>query len=80
MHKIRLFFDTAAVYGIKAYRLFISPFITPIFGASCRYNPTCSEYSITAIQRYGILKGGLLSAKRVLRCHPFHAGGNDPVP
>ena len=76
MHKIRLFFDWITIYLIKTYRLFISPF----FGATCRYTPTCSEYSITAIQRYGIFKGGLLSAKRILSCNPFHAGGNDPVP
>ncbi len=76
MHKIRLFFDWVIISLIYVYKLLISP----LFGATCRYNPTCSEYSIIAIKRYGIFKGGLLSAKRILRCHPFHAGGNDPVP
>jgi putative membrane protein insertion efficiency factor len=76
MHKIRLFFDWVIISLIQIYKLLISP----LFGATCRYNPTCSEYSIIAVKRYGVFKGGLLSAKRILRCHPFHAGGNDPVP
>lgn len=76
MHKIRVIFDRITIFLIKGYRYLISP----MFGASCRFTPTCSEYSITAIDRYGIFKGGLLSAKRILKCHPFHAGGHDPVP
>jgi putative membrane protein insertion efficiency factor len=76
MYKIRLFVDNIMVYTIKMYQLLISP----LFGATCRFTPTCSEYSITAIRKYGIFKGGLLSTKRILKCHPFHPGGNDPVP
>lgn len=68
--------DIVTIHIIKLYRIFISP----LFGATCRFNPTCSEYSIVAINRYGIFKGGFLSAKRILKCHPFHAGGDDPVP
>jgi putative membrane protein insertion efficiency factor len=61
---------------IKGYRAFISPLFPP----SCRFNPTCSQYGIEAIARFGALKGGYLSIKRILRCHPFHEGGYDPVP
>ena len=61
---------------IRGYQLFISPLLP----AACRYNPTCSAYAITAITRFGALKGGWLAAKRILRCHPFVEGGEDPVP
>ncbi|MEN6382926.1 MAG: membrane protein insertion efficiency factor YidD, partial [Rectinema sp.] len=47
---------------------------------SCRFYPTCSHYSIEAIEKYGLLKGGWFTLKRLSRCHPFHAGGYDPVP
>lgn len=47
---------------------------------SCRFYPTCSSYSIEAIEKYGVIKGGWLATKRICRCHPFHAGGYDPVP
>lgn len=61
---------------IRAYQMVISP----ILPASCRYFPTCSAYGIEAIEKYGALKGGWLTLKRIGRCHPFHAGGYDPVP
>lgn len=61
---------------IKGYRLLISPLFPP----SCRFNPTCSQYGMEAIARFGAFKGGYLTIKRILRCHPFHAGGYDPVP
>ena len=61
---------------IRFYQLAISPLLPP----SCRYVPTCSEYAIIAIQRYGALKGSFLAIKRIGRCHPFHEGGYDPVP
>lgn len=54
--------------------------ISPLFGARCIYTPTCSEYARQAIQKYGACKGMFLAVKRVLRCHPFHTGGYDPVP
>jgi uncharacterized protein len=76
IQKIRFIADIFAIYTIKLYRTVISP----LLGPTCRFNPTCSEYSIIAIDRYGIFKGGLLSVKRLLKCHPFHAGGDDPVP
>jgi putative membrane protein insertion efficiency factor len=61
---------------ITIYRTVISPLFPP----SCRFIPTCSEYALTAVQRYGFLKGGWMSIKRISRCHPWHPGGYDPVP
>ncbi|MDF2572086.1 MAG: yidD [Sporomusa sp.] len=67
---------TFVVIGvIKFYRLFISPLKPP----SCRFVPTCSEYALTAIERYGITRGLVMAVRRILRCHPFHPGGYDPV-
>ena len=60
---------------IKIYKYFISPFIGP----SCRYLPTCSEYSIEALRTYGFSKGLMLSFKRIMSCHPWGNGGFDPV-
>lgn len=60
---------------IRVYQRFISPLKRP----SCRFYPTCSEYSIQAIQKYGVVKGGWKSIVRILKCHPFHPGGYDPV-
>jgi len=60
---------------IKIYKYMISPLIGP----SCRYLPTCSEYSIEALKTYGFLKGLMLSFKRILSCHPWGKGGFDPV-
>ena len=62
--------------AIRGYRKYISP----LLGPRCIYTPTCSEYALQAIRKYGALKGSFLAAKRILRCHPFHAGGYDPVP
>lgn len=60
---------------IKTYQKFISP----MFGRRCRFYPTCSEYSKQAIAKYGAVKGTYLSIKRILKCHPFHKGGYDPL-
>lgn len=54
--------------------------ISPLFPASCRYIPSCSEYAAQALKRHGIVRGGLLSAGRILRCNPWARGGEDPVP
>jgi len=61
---------------IKTYQLLISP-LTP---ATCRFQPTCSHYSKEALEKYGLLKGGMLSIKRILKCHPWGDSGYDPVP
>lgn len=63
--------------AIRFYRQAISPHKG---GPSCRYQPTCSQYALTAIERYGALRGGLMAAWRILRCNPFSKGGYDPVP
>ncbi|MBQ2887730.1 MAG: membrane protein insertion efficiency factor YidD [Firmicutes bacterium] len=60
---------------IRFYQVAISPYLGP----NCRYTPTCSAYAIQAIEKYGALKGGWMAFKRILRCHPFHKGGYDPV-
>jgi len=62
--------------AIRFYRRQISPMFPP----SCRYLPTCSAYTLEAVQKYGPIKGAWLGTKRILRCHPFHEGGYDPVP
>jgi hypothetical protein len=61
---------------IKIYQLVISPILPP----SCRFTPTCSHYSLEALKKHGLLKGGWLSLKRILRCHPWGGSGYDPVP
>jgi len=62
--------------GIRGYQVVLSPF----FGGSCRFLPSCSAYAAEAIERHGVIKGGTLAIRRLARCHPFCAGGHDPVP
>ena len=61
---------------VRAYRLVLSPW----WGRHCRFTPTCSEFALEALQRHGALRGSWLAMRRVSRCHPWHAGGFDPVP
>ena len=65
-----------AIYLIYFYQLCVSPLLPK----SCRYTPTCSEYAIIAVSKYGIMYGLYLSLRRILRCHPFGGNGYDPVP
>lgn len=64
------------LFLVKIYQYLISPMLGP----SCRYTPTCSEYSQEALKKYGAFKGTWLSLKRIGRCHPWHDGGYDPLP
>lgn len=65
-----------AIGFIKLYRLLLSP----LLGQNCRFEPTCSRYAQEALERHGFFKGGFLGVKRILKCNPWHEGGNDPVP
>lgn len=67
---------TAALFLIRAYQTVLSPFL----GTHCRFHPSCSSYTYEAIEKYGLARGTGLGIRRLLRCHPFHAGGIDPVP
>jgi putative membrane protein insertion efficiency factor len=60
---------------LRCYKRFLSPWLP----SACRYQPTCSEYMMEAVEKYGALRGFGLGVRRLLRCHPFHAGGFDPV-
>jgi putative membrane protein insertion efficiency factor len=62
--------------AIRLYQMTLSQALPP----SCRFTPSCSEYTLQAIGKYGVFKGGWLGVKRISRCHPFHPGGYDPVP
>jgi putative membrane protein insertion efficiency factor len=61
---------------IRAYRLLLSPLLPP----ACRFYPSCSRYALDALQAHGVIRGGWLALTRLVRCHPFHPGGVDPVP
>jgi len=62
--------------AIRGYQLALSP----LLGPRCRFYPSCSQYALEAIARFGVLRGGLAAARRLARCHPWHEGGYDPVP
>ena len=64
-----------AVAGLRCYKRFISPLLP----SACRFHPTCSEYMLEAVEKYGVLRGMWIGVLRLLRCHPFHEGGFDPV-
>lgn len=64
------------LFVIRAYQTILSPLFPP----SCRFYPSCSQYALESISRFGCVKGGVLAVKRILKCHPFHEGGFDPAP
>ncbi len=76
MEKINIALRFFIVFLIRGYQTLISP----LLGPSCRFQPTCSNYAIEAIKLHGVIKGTWLSVKRILKCHPLHEGGKDPVP
>jgi len=61
---------------IRGYQVIVSPILPP----ACRFSPTCSQYAIEAIAKYGVTRGFVMGVRRLLKCHPFHHGGYDPVP
>lgn len=61
---------------LRGYKRFLSPLLPP----ACRFEPTCSMYAMNAVEKYGAARGSWMAFRRLLRCHPFHAGGFDPVP
>ena len=74
--KIKLNMKNIILLLIKLYQKYISIFL----GKNCRFYPTCSAYTYEAIEKFGIIKGIFLGIKRIIKCHPFHPGGYDPVP
>lgn len=76
MKTIRRILSLPFIALIRLYQLVISP----ILGPKCRFTPTCSQYALEAIKKYGIFKGGWLAARRIVRCHPWGGHGYDPVP
>ncbi|MCD4829470.1 MAG: membrane protein insertion efficiency factor YidD [Candidatus Cloacimonetes bacterium] len=68
--------NVIALFLIRLYRAVVSPFLSP----SCRFTPTCSVYAAQAFQKYGFFKALKLSLFRIMRCHPWHPGGHDPLP
>ncbi|MDR2135383.1 MAG: membrane protein insertion efficiency factor YidD [Treponema sp.] len=70
-----IFLRKAVLLLIRFYQCAISPY----FPSCCRYVPTCSAYAYQAVEKYGVCRGGFMALKRILRCHPFHRGGYDPV-
>lgn len=78
MKKISLLCTRVVLGLLEVGLVFVRPLLGP--KGVCRFTPTCSQYAKQAISKHGVLKGSFLSARRVLKCHPFHAGGYDPVP
>ncbi|WP_084429142.1 membrane protein insertion efficiency factor YidD [Aliagarivorans marinus] len=76
MEKITAAFRAIAIGPIKLYQYLISPMLGP----RCRFHPSCSDYAIEAIKIHGVVKGCWLTGQRLLKCHPLHPGGEDPVP
>ena len=65
---------------VRLYQRLLSPLLNAMFGPRCRFHPTCSAYAVQALERHGAMRGSLLAARRIVRCHPLNEGGLDPVP
>ena len=74
--RIRFLVIRGTILMIRLYQILVSP----LLGSACRFSPSCSQYAVEAINRYGLIKGFRLTTCRLLRCHPWHPGGFDPVP
>ena len=72
---VKMILTRGIILAVRGYQIFISP----IMPGKCRFYPTCSTYFIQAVEKYGPFKGSLLGIKRILKCHPFHEGGYDPL-
>ncbi len=79
MKKIRNILKNIIIFPLVCLIKFYQSFISPLIGKNCIFYPTCSQYFIQALQKYGILKGSYLGVKRILRCHPWNKGGYDPL-
>ena len=75
MKEIGTYLSKICIYLVRLYQKYISP----LKGPTCRFYPPCSQYSIEAFKKYGLFKGLYLTIKRILKCHPFHPGGYDPL-
>ena len=75
LKELNIYLSKLLIYLVRFYQKYISP----LKGPTCRFYPTCSQYSIEAIRKYGALKGIYLTIRRLLKCHPFHQGGYDPL-
>lgn len=76
MKKLNRVLSTVIISLVRGYQTFISPLLLP---GKCRFVPTCSQYFIQAVEKYGPFKGSALGIRRILKCHPFHEGGYDPL-
>lgn len=76
MVKVRSLLQKSLIFLLQVYRYLISP----LLGQRCRFYPSCSNYALMAIKRFGPYKGSYMAVERLLRCHPWHTGGYDPVP
>lgn len=76
MRRLLLLPRALLVALVRGYQLVISPALPP----SCRFSPSCSQYALESLRRYGALRGSWMAARRLARCHPWHPGGYDPVP
>ena len=65
---------------VRLYQRLVSPLLNLVAGPRCRFHPTCSAYAVQALERHGVVRGSVLAARRIVRCHPLNEGGFDPVP
>ena len=79
-HYLRFMMRAPALGLLAGYRMALAPLLMALFGPACRFEPTCSRYASAAVSEHGVLRGGLMTIHRLLRCHPLGGHGYDPVP